>query len=160
MGVRVSDDVGGCPRDADFRRNLIRACRSESDDVGVGWGKDWGKRSKLDWLPSSNLGHAWGQCHREPLWRPRSLNVKLSYCRCCSFYANRFTYPRRRGPTRPRGARTWERSDFLRSHRAPPNEQGAPLGRTRGADLRVGSPPCAPNSVNPRGPRRCLGMPT
>jgi hypothetical protein len=25
---------------------LVEACRSESDDVGVGWGKDWGKRSK------------------------------------------------------------------------------------------------------------------
>jgi len=47
-GVRVSDHVGGCPRDADFRTNLVEACRSESNDVGVGWGKDWGKRSKLE----------------------------------------------------------------------------------------------------------------
>ncbi len=46
MGVRVSDDVGGCPRDADFRRNLVGACRSELDDVGVGWGKDWGKKDR------------------------------------------------------------------------------------------------------------------
>ncbi len=46
MGIRASVDVGGCPRDADFRTNLLEACRSESDDVGVGWGKDWGKRSK------------------------------------------------------------------------------------------------------------------
>ncbi len=56
MGVRVSDDVGGCPRDAGFRRNLVAACRSESDDVGMGWGKDWGKRSKSNRLPSSTRG--------------------------------------------------------------------------------------------------------
>jgi hypothetical protein len=48
MGARVSDDVGGCPSDGDFRRILVEACRSESDDVGVGWGKDWGKRSRLN----------------------------------------------------------------------------------------------------------------
>src|SRR5215207_2586547 len=44
MGVRVSVDVGECSRDADFRRILVGACRSESDDVGVGWGKDWGQK--------------------------------------------------------------------------------------------------------------------
>jgi hypothetical protein len=43
--VRVSDDVGGCPADGDSRRNLVESCRSESDDVGVGWGNDWGKKS-------------------------------------------------------------------------------------------------------------------
>ena len=30
----------------DLWRILVEACRSESDDVGVGWGKEWGKRSK------------------------------------------------------------------------------------------------------------------
>jgi hypothetical protein len=40
IGVRVSVDVGECHRDADLRRILVEACRSESDDVGVGWGKD------------------------------------------------------------------------------------------------------------------------
>src|SRR5918998_4252871 len=44
MGLRVPDDVGGCPTDAGFRSNLVEACRSESDDVGVGWGKDWGQQ--------------------------------------------------------------------------------------------------------------------
>jgi hypothetical protein len=29
---------------------LVVACRPESDDVGVGWGKDWGKRSRSKWL--------------------------------------------------------------------------------------------------------------
>ena len=33
-------DVGGCPRDVDFRTSLLEACGSEFDDVGVGWGKD------------------------------------------------------------------------------------------------------------------------
>jgi hypothetical protein len=47
----VPDDVGGCPRDAGFRRNLVEACRSESDDIGVGWGKDWGQK---------DLGHIGG----------------------------------------------------------------------------------------------------
>jgi hypothetical protein len=56
MGVRVSVDVGGCSRDADFRRILVGACRTESNDVGVGWGKDWGKRSKPNWLTSSTRG--------------------------------------------------------------------------------------------------------
>ena len=28
---------------------VVEVCRSESDDVGVGWGKDWGKRSKSNW---------------------------------------------------------------------------------------------------------------
>jgi hypothetical protein len=50
VGLRVPDDVGGCPEDADFRRNLVEACRPESDDVWVGWGKDWGKRSRSKWL--------------------------------------------------------------------------------------------------------------
>jgi hypothetical protein len=49
MGVRVPDHVGGCPRDAGYRRNLVETCRSESDGVGVGWDKDWGQRSKSDW---------------------------------------------------------------------------------------------------------------
>ena len=51
-GIRVPVDVGGCPRDADFRRILVGACRSESGDVGVGWGRKWGKRSRSDWLTS------------------------------------------------------------------------------------------------------------
>ena len=34
----------------------MEACRSESDEVGVGWGKDWGKRSKSNWLTSSTQG--------------------------------------------------------------------------------------------------------
>ena len=55
IGVRVLVDVGGRPRDAGFRGSLVEACRSESDDVGVGWGKDWGKRSKSD-------------CPLSPLW--------------------------------------------------------------------------------------------
>ena len=38
LGTRVS---GG---------NLLEGCQSESDDVGVGWGKDWGKRSRSNWL--------------------------------------------------------------------------------------------------------------
>jgi hypothetical protein len=50
MAILVPDDVGGCPRYADFRGILVEACRSESDDVGVGWGKDWGKRSRSNWL--------------------------------------------------------------------------------------------------------------
>ena len=49
MGVRVSVDVGGCPMDADFRGIFVEECRSESGEVGVGWGKDWGKRSKSNW---------------------------------------------------------------------------------------------------------------
>ena len=44
MGLRVSVVVGGCPDRRDFRAILVEACRSESDDVGVGWGKDWGQR--------------------------------------------------------------------------------------------------------------------
>ena len=43
MGVWESDDVGSCSVDWDFRAILVEACRSESDDVGVGWGKDWGQ---------------------------------------------------------------------------------------------------------------------
>src|ERR671911_1039451 len=43
MDVRVSVNVGGCPRYTDFRGILVDACRPESDDVGVGWGKDWGQ---------------------------------------------------------------------------------------------------------------------
>ena len=52
LGTRVSGGI------------LVEACRSESDDVGVGWGKDWGKRSKSSWrLPghrdvASDLGGA------------------------------------------------------------------------------------------------------
>jgi hypothetical protein len=49
MSVRVPVHVGECPADGDFRTNLVEACRSESDDVGVGWGKVWGKRSKSNW---------------------------------------------------------------------------------------------------------------
>ena len=45
--------------DRDFRGILIEACRSESGDVGVGWGKDWGKRSRSDWL-TSTPGHGAG----------------------------------------------------------------------------------------------------
>jgi hypothetical protein len=44
--------------DRDFRGILLGACRSESDDVGVGWGKDWGKWSKPDWLTSNTRGDA------------------------------------------------------------------------------------------------------
>jgi hypothetical protein len=51
MAIRVPDDVGECPWGADFRRILVGACRSESDDVGVGWGQEWGQRSKSNWLP-------------------------------------------------------------------------------------------------------------
>ena len=32
--------------DEDLRGTLLEECRPESDDVGVGWGKDWGKSSK------------------------------------------------------------------------------------------------------------------
>src|SRR3712207_6809262 len=53
MGVRVLDDVGGCPRDAGFPAILVEACRSESDDVGMGWGIDWGQRWKSNWLTST-----------------------------------------------------------------------------------------------------------
>jgi hypothetical protein len=49
MGVRVSVDVGGCPRDAEFREILVQACRSESGGVGVRWGRMWGQRSKSNW---------------------------------------------------------------------------------------------------------------
>src|SRR5215210_1883336 len=35
--------------DEDFREIFVEECRFESDDVGVGWGKDWGKRSKSNW---------------------------------------------------------------------------------------------------------------
>jgi hypothetical protein len=45
MGLRVSDDVGGCLVDRDFREILVEACQSESGDVGVGWGRKWGQRS-------------------------------------------------------------------------------------------------------------------
>jgi hypothetical protein len=42
MGVQMSVHVGGCPAGPGFPGILLEACRSEWDDVGVGWGKDWG----------------------------------------------------------------------------------------------------------------------
>ena len=48
----------GALLDRDFREILVETCRSESDDVGVGWGKDWGKRSRSDWLASSPVHRA------------------------------------------------------------------------------------------------------
>jgi len=32
------------------------ACRSESACIGMGWGQDWGQRSRSDWLASSTRG--------------------------------------------------------------------------------------------------------
>ena len=49
-------DVGGCPADADFWGILVGACRSELGDVGVGWGQDWGQRSRSNW-PTSGPVH-------------------------------------------------------------------------------------------------------
>jgi hypothetical protein len=62
MGIRVAVDVGECPRDADFRRILVEGCRSESDDVGVGWGKNWGQRWRSGWLASGSVHGAGEQC--------------------------------------------------------------------------------------------------
>ncbi len=59
MGIRVPVDVGECPRDADFRGSLVEACRSESACVGVGWGQEWGQRSKSNWwLPVPGMSPA------------------------------------------------------------------------------------------------------
>ena len=51
LGMRISGGI------------LVEGCRSESDDVGVG-GKDWGKRSKLNWLSSSPVHGAEQRCVR------------------------------------------------------------------------------------------------
>jgi hypothetical protein len=45
MGIRAFGNVGECPADAVFRGILVEADRSESGDVGVGWGQDWGQKS-------------------------------------------------------------------------------------------------------------------
>src|ERR687897_700507 len=44
--------------------------------VGV---KSGVKRSKSNWLPSSNLGRALRRCHREPLWQPCGSSERSSY---------------------------------------------------------------------------------
>ena len=54
----MSDVVGGCPRDADFQRFFVEACRSELDDVGMGWGRKWGKRLRSDWLTAGTVDEA------------------------------------------------------------------------------------------------------
>jgi hypothetical protein len=74
MGIRMLDHVGGCPRHADLRGMLFEAGRSESGAVGVGWGKDWGKRSRSD--VSSGKGATMEVISRR--WLPQTISTKYS----------------------------------------------------------------------------------
>jgi hypothetical protein len=61
MGLRVSVDVGGCPRDADFRVILVEECRPESG----GWGRlgsRLGSKVEVNWLTSRPVHGTGEQC--------------------------------------------------------------------------------------------------
>ena len=64
-------------RNGDFWESLVEAYRPESDDVGVGWGQDWGQKSKSNWLTSSARG-----CRQRLRRLPRSAGCLHPFLIC------------------------------------------------------------------------------